>query len=87
MSTEQRKRDSAYKFFIAKENKLRALMLVCKIILPKQPSSYEPHTVIRAHIHSWSLKGMERLKTLPALTVISFPREYGSPATPDIRID
>lgn len=48
MSTGQRKKDSVYEFFVVKKNKLRALMLVCKIILPKQPSFYEPHTVIGA---------------------------------------
>lgn len=45
MCDKQKKRDSAYEFFILKENKLMILMPVCKIIFPKLQSSYEPHRV------------------------------------------
>lgn len=50
-------------------------MPVYKIILPKQPSSYEPHVVITAHVHSWPSKGMEALQTSPAQSAVCFPRE------------
>lgn len=60
-------------------------MPVCKIIMPKQLPSHEPHIVINAHVPSWPSGGMETLQTSPALTVVSFPREYESPDIADIR--
>lgn len=39
---------------------------------------------ISVHDRSWPSEGMETSQTSPALAVIHFPREYGSPDTPDI---
>lgn len=71
MYKQGKERGSTYDFFIVKENKLRALMPLYKIILPKQQSSYETY-ILSTHVHSWPLKVIETLQGSSALTVL-FP--------------
>lgn len=72
MYKQGKERGSTYDFFIVKENKLRALTPLYKIILPMQQSAYETYIFISTHVHSWPLKVVETLQGSPALTVL-FP--------------